>query len=313
MDLALLSKALRGFAVDFKARHGDDALLPERKYAMPFEVANIMITIPDGVQLGNSRASKVCRAHLLWLSFFAALALCKVTGYRKAEVAVLSVHHAAELFFSNLVWFIAGVEVPFPTTDQMLMADETYIAAVAPPPSKADRTREKYGYFRAYIRWSPSPSNAANVLAKLEAAFPVSAADRSTTPLFRTSGLVPYTHSQLDSMLAKALRHVAATQPGVLKLWHSLRRGLASGLRKLKVPDHLIMMCCQWASPQSLEAYALLDSEQYADTIALAEQQTFTTIAGRPDFGFPPIDDDDQHIDMNELANVLDAADVGDI
>ena len=320
VDLSLLSKALRGFAVDFKTLHGEDSLLPERKYAMPFAVTNAMITIPDGTRLGKSTANKVQRAQLRWQSFFAALALCKVTGYRKAEVSVPSVHYAAGLFFSNLVWFIAGVEVPFPTVEQMLMANETYIAAVAPPPAKADRTREKYGYFRAYIRWSPALSNAANALAKLEAAFPVQPAARSTTPLFCTAPMVPFTHAQLDALLAKALQHVASTQPALLNpdhlhrfSWHSLRRGLASGLWKLKAPDAIIQMYCRWASPQSLEAYALLDAEQYSDTLALAEQQTFQTIAGRPDYGFPTIDDDAQHIDMVALAEVLDSAAADDV
>ena len=145
-------------------------------------------------------------------------------------------------------------------------------------------------------------------------------AARTTTPLFRTSGVVPFTHAQLDSLLAKALKYVAATQPEFLLpehihrySWHSLRRGLASGLRKLKVPDATIRMFCRWASPRSLEAYALLDAEQYSDTIAQAKQQTFQTIAGCPDFGFPQIDDDDRHIDMHALADVLDAANVDDV
>ena len=65
---------------------------------------------------------------------------------------------------------------------------------------------------------------------------------------------------------------------------------------------------CRWASPRSLEAYALLDAEQYSDTLALAERQTFPTIAGKPDYGFPVIDDDAEPADMLALAGVLEAA-----
>ena len=78
------------------------------------------------------------------------------------------------------------------------------------------------------------------------------------------------------------------------------------GLRKLKVSDHLIQMYCRWASPRSLEAYALLDMEQYADQIAEAELQTFVTISGKPDYQLPQIDDDDRHIHMAAMAEQLD-------
>ena len=313
LDLALLSKALRGLSKEFMARHGQDSLIPNRKYGMPFAIANAMICIPEGTKLGHSSSTKVSRALLRWMSFIAAMALCKVTGYRKAEVAVRSLEYKVDLVFSNLVWFIKGVETPFPTVAQMRAADTSYVACIAPPPSKADCTNEKYGMFRAYVRWSASPSNTANVLAQLEATFPVAASERSSTPLFRASGDAPLTHSQLDSMLAKSLRFVASTQPDLLSpdhlhrySWHSFRRGLAMGLRKLKVPDHLIQMYCRWASPRSLEAYALLDMDQYADQIAEAEQQTFKTISGKPDYQLPQIDDDDRHIHMAAMAAQLD-------
>ena len=280
---------------------------------MPFAIANAMICIPEGTKLGHSSSTKVSRTLLRWMSFIAAMALCKVTGYRKAEVAVRSLEYKVDLVFSNLVWFIKGVETPFPTVAQMRAADTSYVACIAPPPSKADCTNEKYGMFRAYVRWSASPSNTANVLAQLEATFPVAASERSSTPLFRASGDAPLTHSQLDSMLAKSLHFVASTQPDLLSpdhlhrySWHSFRRGLAMGLRKLKVPDHLIQMYCRWASPRSLEAYALLDMDQYADQIAEAEQQTFKTISGKPDYQLPQIDDDDRHIHMAAMAAQLD-------
>ena len=313
LDLALLSKALRGLSKEFMARHGQDSLIPNRKYGMPFAIVNAMICIPEGTKLGHSSSTKVSRTLLRWMSFIAAMALCKVTGYRKAEVAVRSLEYKVDLVFSNLVWFIKGVETPFPTVAQMRAADTSYVACIAPPPSKADCTNEKYGMFRAYVRWSASPSNTANVLAQLEATFPVAASERSSTPLFRASGDAPLTHSQLDSMLAKSLRFVASTQPDLLSpdhlhrySWHSFRRGLAMGLRKLKVPDHLIQMYCRWASPRSLEAYALLDMDQYADQIAEAEQQTFKTISGKPDYQLPQIDDDDRHIHMAAMAAQLD-------
>ena len=309
LDLSLLSKALRGMSMEFKARHGQDSLVPNRKYGMPFAVTNAMICIPDDTKLGRSSASRVSRLLLRWMSFIAAMALCKVTGYRKAEVAVRSLEFAVDLMFSNVVWFINGVETPFPTVAQMQTPNVSYVLCIAPPPSKADQTNEKYGMFRAYIRWSPSPSNTANVLAQLEAAFPVAGPERSSTPLFRASGDAPLTHSQLDSMLAKSLKYVATTQPDLLSpdhlhrySWHSFRRGLAMGLRKLKVSDHLIQMYCRWASPRSLEAYALLDMEQYADQIAEAELQTFVTISGKPDYQLPQIDDDDRHIRVHMAA-----------
>ena len=319
MDLGLLSKALRGMAMDFKNRHGPDALIPNRKYPMPYDVTGAMLTIPDGTKLGRSSTTKVNRCLLLWSSFFAAMALCKVTGYRKAEVAVANLSLTADLVFANVIWLIAGVEVPFPTVAQMRAADRTYILCVAPPPSKADRTNEKYGMFRAYIRWSPSSTNTANIMARLEADFPVNPALRRTTPLFRSTEGVPLTHSQLDKMLAQALQYVAETQPTLLKpehlsrySWHSFRRGLASALRKLKLPDAIIQAYCRWASPRSLEAYALLDAEEYSAQVAAAELQTFQTVSGKPDYNLPPIDDDNDIIDMVGIAEQLDAPDAPD-
>ena len=67
---------------------------------------------------------------------------------------------------------------------------------------------------------------------------------------------------------------------------------------------------CTVAGPahaRRLEAYALLDAEQYSSQIALAEQQTFRTVAGRPDWDLPIIDDDGDYTAMGDMADQLDA------
>ena len=50
---------------------------------------------------------------------------------------------------------------------------------------------------------------------------------------------------------------------------------------------------------------------QYYDN--LRGRHLLATIAGKPDYGFPTIDDDAQHIGMVSLADVLDTAAVDDV
>jgi len=219
-----------------------------------------------------------------------------------------------------LIWFIGNTEVRSPTREQLLAADHTYMAAIKPPPAKADQLNDRYGNFLVYLKWRPSPDNAAALLVALELASPVSGTDRRTTPLFQSAPGIAFSHSQFDNILRLSLEHLASLDTPLLPLeavqrysWHSWRRGLASQLLKNQVPIPVIQALCRWATPEALKAYALLDAGQYSD---LVEKAIATTCTMVQTCNLPPLDNDDAYMDAaaiaDEVRNIQDEPHGGD-
>ena len=61
----------------------------------------------------------------------------------------------------------------------------------------------------------------------------------------------------------------------------------------MKVPPLLIQRMLRWATPESLKQYGILDVEQYCDTMAQAQLQSFRSVHVA---ACPPLSYDDQMI-----------------
>lgn len=280
-SLPMLGDALRGMERCYTDAHGQDALIPSRKYAMPHSITVALISIPEGSAIGSDT---VQWSRLKWRSLACAITACASTGYRKAEIGTQSGVPFGNMHLSraNLFWIIHGVEVYAPSPAQMRKADGGYIACIGPPPSKADFSNKLHGFYPSYMRWRNDPSSAAYQLALLEVDFPIFASKRASTPLFMISPGIPFSLSALDHVLALLLRQVASSHPTILKpehctrySWHSFRRGLASALVKLNVPPEHIQRICRWATPESLKQYGIMDADTYCRWVERVHSTTF--------------------------------------
>ena len=73
-----LGAALRGMEREYVAIHGQDSLIPERKYAMTPAIVNSMLSAPDGTHIAGDTVNW---SLLKWRSIAAAITTCDSTGF----------------------------------------------------------------------------------------------------------------------------------------------------------------------------------------------------------------------------------------
>jgi len=314
---------VKGMTLWFRDTYGPEALLPHRKEPIPYVVVDIILWFEDGTQVGTAT---VDNQSFYWMSLKALIALFKVTGYRKAEASIRSLTDTNVEYLltrGSVVWFINTTEVCEPTPDviEFIISllgspmESSVIMGVAPPPSKADQTGDRYGNFFAYVKLENVPTNAAFQMLRMERYFPVAArAARKAMPLFGPTAGMAFTHSQLDAVLPQMLRTVAENHPLALQLehisrysWHSFRIALACALKSLTlsdgtqaVTDATIQALCRWATPQSLNAYARINRSQYAGIIQKAGDVVFDSVQAATLWKQSPVIDDDARYYMME-------------
>jgi hypothetical protein len=225
---------------------------------------------------------------------------------------------------ASLVWFVGGnenaTEIIEPTADDVAMMYSTMLpvtAGVAPPPSKADQTGEKWSNFMSYFRLHHDEANTAWQLLRMERDYPVRARhERKQIPLFGPRMGEAFAPHQLDQLLKDALQAIAAQHPTVLSAdradrysWHSFRIGLASRLKASNCDDATIQACCRWATTTSIRLYARMGRMQYADILdAAAAQQVDSVQAATLWKTCPHIDDDHNFEFAARLATDLGSA-----
>jgi len=267
VEMTEINRALKGLVIDFRDKYGPEALLPERKQPLSYQVIHELMKLglpesdwPEGKRIGTR---KIDRVSFFWCSLFAMIGLLKATGFRKAEVSIgvndsFGLRHISR---ANVVWFTyretpssggvkAKEELNEPTLEQLQDLRDGDILCVAPPPAKADQAGDKYGNFFTYhVLKLNDPTNTAWVMLQMEILFPIQSHDRRRkTPLFGTEvciahgGGKPFTHAQLDHILPLMLADVSETHPALLDLnhikrysWHSFRSALACALKAMSI------------------------------------------------------------------------------
>ena len=94
--------------------------------------------------------------------------------------------------------------------------------------------------------------------------------DAANVPLFADNDGLPFAGYQLDKLLHCMLaRHYP---PEVVKnySWHSARIWLATALLAAKATRAQIQAMCRWQTEESLNTYAILGAEQYAQLLGSA-------------------------------------------
>ena len=258
VSLKYVRMTLRGLLQRFVRVHGHEALLPDRKWPLPFEVFIGLIQLRQ-VKFGAT----VWHADSLFgLSTIAALCLLYASGFRKAEIT----DHGAGLSYltrSSVIWIIGGQRYKSPNAAVLMSAGQGDYAEVWPRQSKCDFTGEVWGAFATFHHFSTEEGNAFRALRALEIERPVHGDARVTFPLFCEDDGSPVSETRaarlMDAMLLVIMPAAMATH----YTWHSLRHSLATRLRKAGCPADKIMQFCRWQTIESLRTYAQLDASQY--------------------------------------------------
>jgi hypothetical protein len=311
----------------FVETHGAEALLPNRKEPIPYDIVDCILAFPDGTQVGNEI---VDRSRFLWRSLFSKVALFKVTGFRKAEASSKS-RDTTSLFGlltrASVNWFrvtdvgesmvqiapsLQSVQWMWEYKDDPMV---NILMGIQPPPSKADQTGDRYGNFMVYVQLDGLVTNAACNILLMEMEHPVYGRDqRKLVPLFGPVLGESFTHSQVDLYLPRLLQAVCVSHPHLLQAehirrysWHSFRIALACALRSMMladgsrgVTDETIQALCRWATPTSLKAYARLDGLQYANLLTEASKVRFNNIQAASLWKEAPLIDDDHRYELVE-------------
>ena len=273
------SAMLKGLCVEHLLNNGPESLQPRRKEPLSAQDLRRMRQIPSGMCL---RTRVVDWSSTLMLSVWAALCLGLAAAFRKAEMFLPSGSHFdfKRLSWASVVWFIRGKFVVIPTNAQLRGLAEGDAAVVKPGCSKTD----PFGtYFSTQPIWLPvvfgDVTNAALALAEVALRLDVPAHARASTSLFCSdSNLTPITHAVADTWLHVLLVLAFGADKAKKHSWHSCRIGAACALRALGFDDASIMAYCRWKSKESLNVYARIGGEQYAETVKRIATADISTI-----------------------------------
>jgi hypothetical protein len=267
---------------EYVARHGPEALLPERKEPYNDRVLAAVRNVAPGTAIAGRRLDWAAD---FFVAFWAALNLTRAAGMRKAEVTVATAadFSAATLSYASLVWRIKGVLIAAPTTEDIRRLTVGDAVAVKPGPSKADQHGEKFGSNPIWIPFGVDAYNAAKGLADLELLFRPRPQDRARTPLFSTSraGREPLTAKQFDATHSALFVAALGREEAQHYSGHSGRIELACRLLAAGASPGLIQKLVRWRSAEALDAYARINPDEYTGWLQRAADADPSSVQAR--------------------------------
>ena len=142
---------------------------------------------------------------------------------------------------------------------------------LTPPPSKADPFDMVWGDKPVWLPYSSDPLAAFNYLASIERCDPIIDTP-ALTALFTGDDGLPFSGSQLDTLLQHMLRRHFDADTARLYSWHSARIWLCCSLIASNCPRPLVQALCRWQTEQSINVYTCLQPDQYASLLGAAMQ-----------------------------------------
>ena len=286
----LASKVLKGLMRSYVTNCGIREV--RRKKPLTNAKINAMLATPDGA---TAHGITVVHGSYAWQATTAWVQMLAESGERKDEIAKLSrntpfVH--GRLTFASLVWRIAacGGEVPNPTAAQLALLDESAGDGVY-----VKHGRAKNDFFGIFFAPTPSflpfiahsPRNAARSLRDLEIAAAhagLTAAQRGRTPLFGSNLGEEFSHWEVETYFEIMMRFGANVSLQELSDYsiHSFRIFVACALMAANVPRHTIKRLLRWRGDLSLEIYARLNDDEWANHVkSIYTAAVDSTVAGR--------------------------------
>jgi len=184
LDPFQLSQFVKSLTLEYKARHGFDALLERRKEPIRDAEHTHLMNLPDQVKLGPFLYTAASRFGYTWRALVAVL---NHSGFRKAEWAVKSRGEATLMTFAQLAWQVDGISFKAslsPSQRANIRSRVTSaIALLYPVPSKCDQDGTAFCNKAIPFPVDPQDLNCAGMLLLMLEEL-VQPQDRKAVPLF---------------------------------------------------------------------------------------------------------------------------------
>ena len=289
VSMAAVVLACKGMCRTYIEAYGVDTLVPDRKLPFTQPILTGMFDTPNGAKRGNLT---VDWSEYRWIATRACVATLAEEGSRKDEVAKATANtpfRKGRFTFASLAWYIDGKALKRPPTRAELRTLRD-----------GDGVLLKHGIAKndpmgAYFAATPSflayrsgdPRCACRALAAMELAAAVPLEQRATTPLFGPSPGEEFTHAQLDAALLLLLSTGGQVPEDELKNYsvHSFRIFAACALLAADAPRWLIKRMLRWRGDESLELYARVNNEKWAEyTAKMVTVSVDSNVATRLDY-----------------------------
>ena len=272
VSLEVVALACKGMCREYISKYGVETLVPERKLPFTDEIMRNIFLTPDGASRG---ALVVDWSSYYWTAIDACFETLAEEGSRKDEVSKKSADTPFEkgrLTFASLVWHIGGKDLKRPPTrEELLMLRPGDGVLLKHGISKNDPFGSYFAATPSFLAYREGVQRCAcRALARLELAAAVPPSRRGTTPLFGPRPGDEFTHHQLDMALQLLLTRGANVSEEDLQNYsvHSFRIFAACALLAAKCPRWLIKRLLRWRGDESLEVYARVNNQEWAEWTA---------------------------------------------
>ena len=221
------------------------------------------------------------------------------TGMRKGDVSTpaAAALRKGRLTFASVRWLINGERVAAPSLEQLLSIGASRSGCwIVFGCLKNDAFGEYFGSKPAWLPYAADAArNACRALVSLEIAAArdgLTAARRSSVPLFGPSMGREWYHSKLDSVFVLLLRCGAGLSVTACEAYsvHSFRIYLACALYAAKCPPERIMAILRWKSEEALLIYARMNDDERTEWVTKSmTQHVDSTVAAN----LPRLDPDE--------------------
>jgi len=308
LDPYQLCQFVKALSLQYKQRHGFDALLERRKEPITDQQHQHLLNLPDHTSIGPYLYVSNSKFGLTWRAL---LSVLNYSGFRKAEWSVRSRQHTTLMTYRQLAWEVDSVPQrhslhPLQRA-QIRLQKIRAVALIYPVPSKCDQDGSAFCNKGIPFMVDPlNPEAPGSLLLRLEEL--VDPPDRAAAPLFSDDAGRPFLAADLDRALRDAL---ALLDPAAAatRSWHSYRIRLASKLRAARTPsgqpmynDAVIQALVRWKTASSIRTYARYDTQMYSDILASIDHVDITNIQFS---NLPEISEYDRYDTLADTAHEL--------
>jgi len=286
--MSLVILATKGMCRQYIEEHGVGGLTPERKLPFTQTMVSGLLHTPQDAKRGNL---VVDWGDYRWVATRACFATLAEEGSRKDEVAKATADtpfKKGRFTFASLSWYIGGKALQRPPTREELLSLQAGDGVLLKHGvAKNDPMGQYFTATPSFLPFRAGQRCACAELAKMELQARVAWADRAKTPLFGPSPGEEFTHAQLDSALKLMLSRGAGVPEAELANYsvHSFRIFAACALLAADAPRWLIKRMLRWRGDDSLELYARVNNEVWAEYSAkMVDVTVESQIASRLDY-----------------------------
>jgi len=299
VDMKTVVPHLKGLNAKFRAKWGDNSLVPVRQ--QPFEREQLIKIVTDldaiaaAARITGDRI-KAMAVDALSLAITWSLA----TGSRAEEVS----GETDMLPLSAFSWVVDGIAQPDTLeTHKITALLEGALLRAHANASKCDRDNMTWGdrdmWFRVH---HDNPLNFAARFRQWMVRYWHLFEQRGSTPAFSPDGIHPWQRGTLQRRFNEQAIASLGELIGKAKRWHALRVTAATALNSARQADGVIQCVLRWKTLEAMRLYAKMDRQQYADAVDLI---TSTNIVVTKAASNPPTGPEDLQSELHDIQQWL--------